>query len=254
MPTARKSAAPAAPRKRGRPPRVESPIDAEAALSRAAILARAIALSKQTPLDQLSMVQLAREFGVAPGLIHYYLGGRDALVSGVINNYYRERLARMPALTGDWRADIESVARISLDVARENPGVSVYVATHNRFRLFQDVDPGETDYGAAFFNYVTTAFMQGGFTADEVALAYHLLAQFLVASSRAEAAHQLPAQHRDFILQRLEGMPADQYPGARFVSHAFAGLDAERAFAVGLSILLDGIAQWRPGKRRKSAP
>ena len=251
MPANKKTAAPAVPRKRGRPPRVESPIDAEAALSRAAILARAIALSRLMPLDQISMAQLAREFGVVPGLIHYYLGGRDALVSGVLNNYYRERLARMPALTGQWRADIETIARISLEVARENPGVSVYVATHNRFRLFQDVDPGETDYGAAFFNHVTLAFMQGGFTADAVALAYHLLAQFLVASNRAEAANQLPVQHREFILQRLESMPADDYPGARFVSHAFAGLDAERAFDVGLQILLDGIALWQPDQPQR---
>ncbi len=244
MPATKKPASDAAPRKRGRPPRVESPINGEATLSRATIIERAIALARETSLEQISMVQLARDFGVAPGLIHYYLGGRDKLISGVLNNYYRERLARMPALTGDWRADIETIARLSLAFAVENPGVSTYVASHNRFRLFQDVDSGETDFGAVFFNHVTTAFMQGGFSAEQVALAYHLLAQFLVASSRAEASKQLPVYHRDFIRGRLDAMPADRYPGARYVAEAFSGLNTELAFEAGLRILLDGIAQW----------
>ena len=233
------------PRKRGRPPKVESPINGEADLSRVMILERAIKLARSIPLDQISMVQLAREFGVAPGLIHYYLGGRDNLISGVLNNYYRERLLRMPALTGKWRSDVETIARISLAFAIENPGVSTYVASHNRFRLFQEVAAGETDYGAAFFNHATTAFMQGDFTAPQVALAYHLLAQFLVASSRAEASRQLPIYHSKFIRQRIDEMPSDQYPGAHYVSEAFSGLTTEQAFEAGLKILLDGIAQWR---------
>ncbi|WP_088155200.1 TetR/AcrR family transcriptional regulator [Achromobacter xylosoxidans] len=253
MPATKKPVSDAAPRKRGRPPRVESPINGEATLSRATIIERAIALARETSLDQISMVQLARDFGVAPGLIHYYLGGRDKLISGVLNNYYRERLARMPALTGDWRADIETIARLSLAFAVENPGVSTYVASHNRFRLFQDVDSGETDFGAVFFNHVTTAFMQGGFSAEQVALAYHLLAQFLVASSRAEASKQLPVYHRDFIRGRLDAMSADRYPGARYVAEAFSGLNTELAFEAGLRILLDGIAQWarEPGAPAK---
>jgi len=232
-------------RRRGRPPRVESPINGEANLSRTTILSRAIELARETPLDQISMVQLAKDFGVAPGLIHYYLGGRDKLISGVLNNYYRERLSRMPAFTGDWRQDVEQIARISLKVAVENPGVSTYVASHNRFRLFQDVEEGETDFGAAFFNHTVSAIKQGGFTAQQVALAYHLLAQFLVASSRAEAARQLPIYHRTFIRDRLNAMSPEKYDGAHYVSEAFSELSTEVAFEAGLNILLNGIELWR---------
>src|SRR5690606_14579765 len=100
-----------------------SPIHAEADVSRETILRHAIELTKTTPLDQISMVQLARDFGVAPGLIHYYLGGRDNLISGILNNYYRERMSHMPALTGDWRADVEALSQVSFKVGVENPGV-----------------------------------------------------------------------------------------------------------------------------------
>lgn len=239
-------------RRRGRPPKVESPINAEAAVSRARILEHAIEMAKSTPLDQISMVQLAKDFGVAPGLIHYYLGGRDNLVSSVLNDYYRERLYRLPALTGHWRHDIETIARVSFEVAMDHPGVSIYVSSHNRYRLFQDVQPGEVDYGTAFFNHVVSAFMQGGFSAEQVALAYHLLAQYLLSATVAEAARQLPAYHKDFILQRLESAPAEQYPGARYVSRAFANLDSSTTFGAGLNLLLDGFGSWRPERPKKN--
>ncbi|EYS86843.1 TetR family transcriptional regulator [Cupriavidus sp. SK-4] len=258
MPAARKSPAaasktpptPTAPRRRGRPPKTDSPIGAEPMLSRVAILQHAIKLTKSVPLDQISMVQLAKDFGVAPGLIHYYLGGRDQLVSGVLNDYYRQRVGRLPSLTGNWRADVEGIARLSFDVAVENPGVSIYVASHNRFRLFQDVEPGETDYGMEFFNRMTSAIMQGGFTAEQVALGYHLIAQYLVSASMAEASRQLPAYHQSFIEKKLESASELQYPGARYVSKAFSRLSSDTAFEEGLRITLDGIEAWKQDKRQ----
>jgi AcrR family transcriptional regulator len=243
-----------APRRRGRPPRTESPIGNEPTLSRTTILQHAIGLAKTTPLDEISMVQLAKDFGVAPGLIHYYLGGRDQLVSGVLNDYYRQRTLRIPPLTGDWRADVEGIARLSFQVAVENPGVSNYVASHNRYRLFQEVQPGETDYGLEFFNRMTSAIMQGGFSSEQVSLGYHLLAQYLVAASMAEASRQLPAYHQAFIQNKLDSVSAEQYPGARFVSKAFSHLSSDTAFEEGLRITLDGIDAWprnaKPAKKK----
>ncbi|WP_454763615.1 TetR/AcrR family transcriptional regulator [Cupriavidus campinensis] len=213
-------------------------------LSRTTILQHAIQLTKSTPLDQISMVQLAKDFGVAPGLIHYYLGGRDQLISGVLNDYYRQRTLRIPPLTGDWRADVEQIARLSFQVALENPGVSSYVVSHNRYRLFQDVQPGETDFGLEFFNHMTSAIMQGGFSAGQVALGYHLLAQYLVAASMAEASRQLPIYHQAFIQGKLDSVSAERYPGARFVSTEFSRLSSDIAFETGLRITLDGIDSW----------
>src|SRR5690625_2842282 len=232
------------PRRRGRPPKQASPIHEEAGVSRDMIINRAVELSKTMPLDQISMVQLAREFGVAPGLIHYYLGGRDNLISGVINRYYRERMESMPSLTGCWRSDVKAIIQKSFEVGVQNPGVSLYVASHNRYRLFQKVAPGEVDYGLSYFNHLTTAFKQGGFTAEQVALAYHLMAQFMVSSTMAEAAHQLPAYHRGFILEKLGHLPSEQYPGAHFVRSAFVDLSSEQAFNTGIDILLDGFEAW----------
>jgi AcrR family transcriptional regulator len=233
-----------APRRRGRPPRVESPIGAEPMLSRNVLIDRAAEMAKRMSLDQISMVQLAKEFGVAPGLIHYYLGSRDDLISGVLNKYYRERVERLAPLTGDWRHDVEGIARVSFSLATEWPGISLYVASHNRFRLFQEVAAGETDYGMVLFDHMVSTFLQGGFRAEAAALAYHLLAQFLLANSIAAVGRQAPAEHKRFILDKFASVSHDRFPSATTVGPAFASLDSSKAFNEGLRLLLDGFAQW----------
>lgn len=245
-------------RKRGRPPRAAAAIGAESMLSRNVIIERASEMARTMPLDQVSMVQLAKEFGVAPGLIHYYLGGRDELISGVLNGYYRRRLEALPALTGDWRSDIETFTRTSFALARDMPGVSLYVASHNRFRLFQAVAPGEIDYGLAMFNHVTSAFLQGGFSAERAALAYHLLAQHLLSSSISAAGRQSPAEHSNFLRGKFGEIASERYPAAKIVGTAFAELSAEQAFDEGLKLLLDGFGSWLadgvPEARKRPMP
>ena len=103
---------------------------------------------------------------------------------------------------------------------------------------------------------MTSAIMQGGFSAEQVALAYHLIAQYTVSTSMAEASRQLPAYHRAFIEEKLR-VPAGQYP-ARFVAKAFSRLSSETAFEEGLRITLDGIEARRtaaaaPKKRKAKA-
>ena len=79
-------------------------------LDRQTVLAVAFSLTKTVSVSDLSIVRVARELGVTPALIHYYLagGGRDALTSGVMNAFYREVVALWPPETGGWRALKES--------------------------------------------------------------------------------------------------------------------------------------------------
>jgi AcrR family transcriptional regulator len=165
---------------RCRPPRAASPIGDEPVLSRNVIIEHASETAKTMPLDQISRVQLATESGVPPGLIRYYLGSRDDLISGVLNGYYRKRLERLPALPRNRRSDIEHIGRVESSLAREMPEISLCVVSHNRFRLFQSVAPGEVDYGVALVNHTTFAFFLDCFAPEHAALAYHLLAQYLL--------------------------------------------------------------------------
>lgn len=249
-----KRAATAVPRKPGRPKRVDDAAyrrgrAARAAvtplLSREHILERATELAKEEPLAELSMVGLAREFGVTPALIHYYVGSRDDLISGVVNRYFRARVERFEPPTGDWRADLENIARVSYELAVEHGGVLRYIFSHNRYRLFQKVAPGETDYGLVFFDRFARAFADGGFTPKQGALGYHLLLQFVLSCAYAEVGHQLPVEHERYVYERLVAAPRADFPGAHFLAKPFSRLDAESVFVAGLRLLLDGFASWR---------
>lgn len=71
-------------------------------LDRSTILSVSLQLTKTVPLSELSVVRVAHELGVTPGLIHYYLRGRDKLTSGVMNAFYREAVEDWPSQEIDW--------------------------------------------------------------------------------------------------------------------------------------------------------
>ena len=92
-------------RRRGRPSAHKNGL-----LDSKLIIACAFELSKSVPLQELSIVRVATELGVTPALIHYYLAGRDALTSGVMNSFYREMLLGWPVPRDHWRENLEVVA------------------------------------------------------------------------------------------------------------------------------------------------
>ncbi len=235
--------APEAVRKtRGRPRKLTAAGDTTG-LSRELIIEKAVELAKTERLSEISMVRLAKEFGVVPGLIHYYLGSRDDLISGVVNHYFSKRTESMPQPSGDWQADVRKIARAVLANMLKYRGIADYIATHNRFRLFQKVLPGETDYGLEFFNNFADVLRQGGLSNKAAALGYHLLMQYLVSSAMSEISRLTPGKHENFILAQLEGLDKDKYSGALYVAKEFARLESDKTFNAGLDMLIDGIAR-----------
>ncbi|MES2414584.1 MAG: TetR/AcrR family transcriptional regulator [Pseudomonadota bacterium] len=232
-------------RKRGRPPKLCAPdAGAAPALTRELILDRATAMAKVEPLDDISMVGLARELGVAPTLIHYYIGSRNDLISGVANRYFRERHSRRPQLTSNWQQDLKNEALLTFDIGIEYGGVVRYIMGHNRFRLFQQVSEGETDYGMLYLDRMGEIFRSGGFTSDQAALGYLLLMQYVMSACYAEISRQLPAFHTAYIRQQIESQPDDELQGARYVLDSFSTLDTAHSFPQGLEMLIDSFESW----------
>lgn len=252
QPSPARAAGPAAPlRRRGRPPRRDAQAGSAAPqISREQILERATELARSEPLGEISMVGLARDLGVAPTLIHYYVGSHDDLISGVVNRYFRERAARMPQLTGDWREDLRADATHTFRLNLEYGGVLRYTMSHNRFRLFQRVGPGETDFGILHLDRAAEILRRAGFTAEQSALAFHLVSLYVMSSSYAEISKQLPAYHERYIREQIAATPLDALPGAHFLAGAFAAVDSQTAFPAGLQLLIDGFAGWLPAAAR----
>jgi AcrR family transcriptional regulator len=243
--TAVQDANPSSPRRAGRRPKTEA---AGTGLSRDAVIQCTVELAQRESIFEVSMVRVAREMGVAPGLIHYYIGSKGDLLSSVLNFAYKERLAALPPLTGDWRTDLESVCRSTLKSLARWPGLANYIATQNRFRLFQRVKPGETDYGLAYFDHIGRVLRKGGFTAAHAALVYHLLMIFVTSVGAENANRQAPGDHEDFIVRYVLGFDRRDIPGASFLVVPFAKIDNKKSFEVGLKLLMDGFEMWLPSR------
>jgi AcrR family transcriptional regulator len=228
-------------RRAGRRPRSNGP---GGDLSRDAVIRHAVELARKESIAEVSMVRVAREMGVAPGLIHYYIGSRDDLLSSVLNFAFKERLTALPPITGDWRMDLEGVCRSTLETLARWPGVANYIATQNRFRLFQRVQPGETDYGLAYFDHIGRILQQGGFTPTQAALAFDLTMMFVTSISVEYANRQAPVEHEGFIVGYVSGFSRKDVPGATFMVGPFARIDSEKRLEEGLKMLMDTFETW----------
>lgn len=223
-------------RGRGRPSANEKSI-----LNRQVIIDCAVDLARTVALQDLSIVRVARELGVTPALIHYYLDGRDALTSGIMNAFYREAMQTWPQSAGDWRGDLEAVCRKLYQAHVSYPGVAAYVVGHSRFRMAQVVEPFETDYGTLLFERFVGAVRTGGFDAERTATYSHLLMEFLTSAAHTTVRHRWPGEHASFLDQLIGGLDPERFPNAHFVRRSYVRFDAGVAFEEALTLFLNAL-------------
>ncbi len=227
-------------RSRGRPP-----VSENALLDRRLIIGCAFELSKSVPLQELSIVRVARELGVTPALIHYYLAGRDALTSGVMNSFFRDLQREWPEPSGRWRADIETLAHHIYARLVTYAGVAAYMVAHNRFRLVQLDHGGETDYGILLFERFVGLVREAGFDARRTGMVSNLLMEQIVSAAYATVRHRWPGDHGSMLERAFAQLDQKQFPHTFFVRKQFAHFSGDAAFAEGLSLTLSGLTQER---------
>lgn len=212
-----------------------------AGVSKDDIVQHAAKLAREEPFSEITIARLSRDLGVAPGLIHYFVGSRDELLSLVINLALKERAESFPEFTDNWRADIEALLKHTIQMQMRWKGITSYVASHNKYRLFQRLEEGERDYGLVFFDRMGQVLRRSALKPGHAALAFHVLMLFVTAVASAAVHRQEPALHKDYILAHLAMFPAAQYPGATFLAKAFTSIDTPKTIDYGLDLLLSGI-------------
>lgn len=223
-------------RKAGRPPATASSrIDA------ASITETALEMSKLTPLQDLSIVLVARKMDVTPALLHYYLGGRDSLTSRVMNAFYRIMVENWPDGTGDAEEDIRQAVRRMYEQFVRYAGIASYTLLNNRFRIFQIVGEGETDYGVAMLERFTQEVIKAGCSAARTGIYAHMLMDYAISSAHLKVAHRSPGEHRDFLESRTDLLDPAQYPAITFTRGAIVNLDAEASFEEGCRLFMIGL-------------
>jgi AcrR family transcriptional regulator len=222
-------------------------------MAKADIVHRALQLCRQESLQSVSIVRVANEMGVTPALIHYYLGGRDRLTSGVMNAFYAALVIELRPATADWRADLTAVFGTIYDFYIRYSGIAAYLMSHNRFRLFQLIESGERDFGALFFDRVIGSVRIAGLSAESTAMYAHLLLQHVLSSAYQQAARQLPEDHQDFLVSRLQKLQPSEAPNIFFVLESFAALRGNDAFRAGLNIVADAMGVERQSQHAAAA-
>lgn len=230
---ARKSAS---ARRPGRPGK-----DNPGMLNRQVILSLALQMTKSVPLTELSVVRVAAELGVTPALIHYYLGSRDGLTSGVMNAFYKDVVEHWPVEIGEWKQDFELVADAVYRAYLRYPGIVSYVAMHQRYQLFQDVRDGETDYGVLAFEKYIGTIRKMGLDAHRTAIYAHLSLELISHFSHLTVSHRWPNQSRELLVEKMGALSPDDYPNIALVRESFGNLGPTDAFTTGLKLLMEAF-------------
>lgn len=210
-------------------------------VSRETILNTAFELARTVPLQDLSIVLVAKELGITPALIHYYIGGRDWLTSGIMNLFYREMVENWPQPTARWEVDIFELATVIYNRYVKYSGVAAYAVSHNHFRVFQLLQEGEHDYGVEFLELYTGRMMEAGLCAERTAIYGHMLLEFIISNAHSLIKHRHPHEYVNFIQERVEELDPKHYPAIHFTRLTLSDFDGAAAFSEGCRLILLGM-------------
>ena len=219
----------------------------EGLVTREAAIDLAYDWAKTQSLGSVSFVQLAKELDVVPGSLHYHIGTKDDLASAILNRFYRDLLRYLQDIPADlpWRDRIRRFAQTLMECERDHRGAAEHIQTRAKFRIFQKVRSGETDYGAAYLDWAFTLLREAGFDAQTAAMLYHVLALHCLSTAVSANTRLEPAAHEDFLTEKAASYPTGAMPGLEFGLAAFGRVKADDAFQIGLDALLDHFEKLR---------
>lgn len=223
-------------RKRGRPSLSET-----TQLDKQAIIAKGLTLARTNALHQITITGIAKDFGVTPALIHYLIPGKDGLISGVMNAYYKKVCSRWPKNTDNWRQHLESVALHVYKMQSTYRGVVLYTSTHNRYRIVQNVSQGETDYGLKYLDLLIQSAMTMGLDPHNTMILCENFVDLITGAARQAIDTRLPRQHETYLRSIISNLNMQKYPGIDFVGDELYSTDPDSLFESSLRMLLDAF-------------
>lgn len=212
-------------------------------ISKESIIRTALAMSRKTPLQDLSIVMVAKQMEVTPALIHYYIEGRDWLTSGIMNRFYKELLRKWPKPTGDWESDLVAAAELIFEQFVRYAGIAAYVVTHSRFRIFQLTLPEEVDYGVEMLEKFAGVVRSSGLSSQETGTFAHLIMEFLISASNGATHNIYPRDHTSFLEEKANDLDPEKYPNIHFCKKAPFELGGRQVFERGCYLFILGIRQ-----------
>lgn len=217
-------------------------------ISRTRILRTALRMAKTIPLQELSIVTVAKKMDVTPALIHYYIGSREWLTSGVMNLFYRDLIKRWQEPTGEWKRDVVVSAHGVYRHFVSYAGIAAYVVSNSRFRIFQLTAFGERDYGAEVLERFTGIIRSVGLSGERTGIYSSQFMEFIFSIANSASHHIFPSEHRAFLEEKSASLDPRQYPNLLFSKGGPLSIDGELAFEEGCYLYLLGMQTELAGK------
>jgi len=227
MPAAKPApgAVPPSPRRRGPQPRY----------SRADVVDAAVAIADRDGLDAVTFRAVAAALGTGVMSLYNYVPDKQALVYAMTERAGAE--LELPALTGDWRADLHEVAQGQRAVVHRHPWL-IDAVTH-----LQPIGPS----GLALLEFGLGALEPTGLPPRDKLETIALVNGFVLNMARVELANEAAVTDPDVQFALLpELLATGQYP--RFAALMAAGgppeaFDPNVHFARLLDRILDGLVR-----------
>jgi AcrR family transcriptional regulator len=205
-------------------------------LSRERVLRSAVGIADAAGIGALTIRSLARELGVKPMAIYYYVANKSEILDGIVDLVFGE--IEPPAPDGDWRSEL---------MRRANSARQVLSRHHWAIGLMESrKSPGPATL--RHHDAVIGTLRRAGFSVEMTAHAYALLDSYIYGFALQESA--LPFQGTDTaadvtepIMQRFR---TDQYPHLveMATEHILQpGYDFGDEFEFGLGVILDALTK-----------
>lgn len=214
----------------------------EERLSRGRILEEALRLVDEEGMGVLSMRRLGTELGVDPMSIYRHVPGKEAVVSGLVEQVFSE-MSLVSSEGSDWGESVRAWAASYVGLARSHPNLVL--------RIVSDA-AAVSDAMLRISEPLYAALWEAGLPPRRIALAAGTVVDFVhghaLAEDSAPSEDSSPSEGAAFeraLLTRLEAQPAESSATMRRVFQALVedrgDGDSSSTFDVGLDILLEGI-------------
>jgi AcrR family transcriptional regulator len=206
-------------------------------LSRERVLRGAVAVADAGGIGTLTMRSLARELGVKPMSLYYYVAGKDEILDGIVDLVFSE--IDLPSPGSDWRSQMRRRAVSARRALRRHPWAIGLMESR--------ANPGPATLR---HHDATLATLRGaGFSVAMTAHAYALLDSYIYGFALQEAALPFNPETVTEAAEAIMEQFAGEYPhlAEMATEHILRpGYDYGDEFEIGLTVILDALTRSIP--------
>jgi AcrR family transcriptional regulator len=203
-------------------------------LSRERVLRGAVGVADAGGIGALTMRSLARELGVKPMSVYYYVAGKDEILDGIVDLVFSE--IDLPSPGGDWQSQMRRRAVSARRALRRHPWAIGLMESR--------ANPGPATL--RHHEATLTTLRRAGFSVAMTAHAYALLDSYIYGFALQEAALPFNPQTVTEATEAITEQFAGEYPhlAEMATEHILRpGYDFGAEFEIGLTVILDALTR-----------